>query len=129
MRRAVAVLLFVFTPLPGCQSWAAADGPLPTAPGTTETLRVQRHDGTRIVLYEATLRRDTLFGYDLPPLSRAEWIQPIAIPRARVDTYEVRRLDPGLTVLGVVGTAAALVLVGGWLCGMADCVSFDLGGR
>ena len=127
MRRAIAFSLLLLTPLSGCHSWAGTRHLPPARPGVDrpiEKLRVLRTDGTLLVLHDARVREDSVFGYERPPRESAS-ARPVGMALEDIEGFELRRFSTGKTALAVLGGVAGLFALSALICAASDC--FDLG--
>jgi hypothetical protein len=97
--------------LSACTTWEGAPPP-PPAPSARDEIRgpirVVRADGFAVVLHDAHVTGDTLYGYREGTGTR------MAVPLPEVVTTQRRRIDP-LRSLGALAAGAAVVLGAGAL--------------
>lgn len=115
MRRALATLLMVLVPVTGCYRWVPLDWPprvRSDSADATPELRIERKDGSKVVLYHVLMTPDSAIGY-LDPGSRtpgSRW----AIARSEIGRYGVRETadrETRLLTLGLAGVAVMAFVV------------------
>lgn len=103
----------------GCAAWRPVEHP----PEDTELgeLRVTLEDSTRVLVWEARVHADTLFGtLGRETYDQTSWGDSLVIPLARILTFEerdVERTDQRTkrAQLGIVAGAVVIGLVGFYL--------------
>lgn len=106
LRRAVAVLLFVFQ-LAGCTTWHVETLPPAEviAQRHPDRLRVEGADGKRQMFYGPEVQGDSLRGREWPASTGSR-----AVPLDRVRSVSTSRVSAGRTIGLVLGIPAAAVL-------------------
>lgn len=111
MRRAIATLLLVLLPVTGCYRWVPLDWPprvRSDSADATPRLRIERKDGSKVVLHHVLMTPDSAVGY-VEPGSRAAGDRR-AIARSEIDRYSVRESADRETRLLTLGLAGAAVM-------------------
>ena len=112
MRRAtLLVVALSFTPLTACYTWRAESlAPSTTRTGGNPTARITLADSSGIVVYDAQVVADTLYGWH-PVNGRPT---PLAVPLTDVSMIEVQQFQAGRSIafcLGVGWLAARLAVL------------------
>src|SRR5262245_13329799 len=101
-RRILFLLPFLLGSIAACTQWAISDQPVTAMPDRGQgkgigTLRLLLASGKTVVLSQAYLRHDSLVGLDEKSTSE------VAYATSSIKSVEVRKADPALTALTVIG--------------------------
>lgn len=110
-RRCLTALLLAAY-LPGCTAYHQTATPvaeLTAPPKSVARLRVTRLDGSRLQIWEPFVARDSIVGTSTPPGKSPRRRAVVAL--ADVQSIAVRKVDAGMTLVGVVGTATVISLL------------------
>jgi hypothetical protein len=111
--------------LNACTTWHPVAGSIPTAIETTqaEVLRVERHDGRVIRLWDAHVVNDSLWGTERHPIrgklataderARGYQFRIVTMPISDVRSVSVSRTNKARTAAVVVGTLVVAVFTVG----------------
>ena len=112
---ALSLYLTLTIGLSGCYSWHAYEYPSPDAAEPVPfRLRATRHDSSQVVLTDAVLRDDTLYGYSKS--------QSVTIPMTDIAGLHREKLSASRTLGTMVAVPAALAgLIYFIRCGNRGC--------